>query len=80
MVVSMSPSGGGTPSLGRSEQCMASRDNDEQLPSNNDTASSSNGTTSNLLSLSSNNLNTRRVFGVMSNNDDNIALTSTSTS
>jgi len=76
----MSPSGGGTPSLGRSEQCMASRDNDEQLPSNNDTASSSNGTTSNLLSLSSNNLNTRRVFGVMSNNDDNIALTSTSTS
>ena len=73
MVVSMSPSGG-------SEQCMASRDNDEQLPSNNDTASSSNGTTSNLLSLSSNNLNTRRVFGVMSNNDDNIALTSTSTS
>ena len=33
MVVSMSPSGGGTPSLGRSEQCMASRDNDEQLPS-----------------------------------------------
>ena len=53
----MSQSGSGTPTLGRSEQRMAHRDDEEQLPSNNDTASLTNGTTSNLLSLSSNNPN-----------------------
>ena len=54
MVVSKSPSGSGTPTLGQFEQCIARPDDDERLPSSNDTASSSNGTTSNRLSLSSN--------------------------
>ena len=57
MNVSMRPSGSGTPTSGQSEQRMAHRDDEEQLPSNNDTGSSSNGTTLNLLSLSSNNPN-----------------------
>ena len=52
----MSQSGSGTPTLGRSVPCMARRDDEEQLPSSNDIASSSNGTTSNLL-LSLNNPN-----------------------
>ena len=49
MVVSMSQSGSVALTLGRSEQRMAHRDDEEQLPSSNDIASSSNGMTSNLL-------------------------------
>ena len=46
MNISVSPSGSGIPALGQSKLCMARRDDDERLPSSNDTASSSNGDTS----------------------------------
>ena len=39
MNVSMSQSGSGTPTLGRSEPCVARRGDEEQLSSNNDTGS-----------------------------------------